>query len=243
MEAYGGSKKEAKVNLEMKIEEKNKEIRYGKQKQTGDIILADAVRNKIKERREAYDRNKGREHLRDSSAERDDEVFHSLLLPHKISQKKINQIFIPDVEAYRKWLEQAQYNKCQIKDPARHVPKMTYYSASTLNRIVRLVVAVIDEYYMYSEYKSPAIALKPFQIRTKEKTDEDFLIDGEVLRMLDMFKEMNESPKYPLDATYADIFTLALLTALRPGELRGLKKRDWNKKDCEITITSITRFK
>ena len=236
LEAYVGSKREAKINMEEKIEERNKEIRYGKQKRAGDISLADAVKDKIKERREAYDRNKGRERLRDSSAERDDEVFHSLLLPHKISKKKLNQIFVPDVEEYRTWLDRAQYDKCQIKDPARHVPKMTYYSASTLNRIVRLVVAAIDEYYMNSEYKSPAIALKPFQVTTKEKTDEDFLVDDEIYKVLEVFKQMRNSPRYPLDATYADIFTLALLTALRPGELRGLKKRDWNSKTYEIAI-------
>jgi len=63
LKAYGGSKREAKVNLELKIEEKNNEIRYGKQKKSGDIVLADAVKDVIKERREAYDRNKGREKL------------------------------------------------------------------------------------------------------------------------------------------------------------------------------------
>ena len=68
LEAYGGSKRGAKVNLEEKIEERNNEIRYGKQKRAGDITLEDAVKDKIKERREAYDRNKGRERLRDSSA-------------------------------------------------------------------------------------------------------------------------------------------------------------------------------
>lgn len=119
---------------------------------------------------------------------------------------------------------------------------MTYYSASTLNRIVRLVVAVIDEYYMHSEYKSPAVALKPFPVTTKEKTDEDFLVDDEIHRMFEVFKKMRSSPKYPLDATYADIFILALLTALRPGELRGLKKRDWYSKAHEVAITRTGEY-
>ncbi len=55
LEAYGGSKRGAKVNLEEKIEERNNEIRYGKQKRAGDITLEDAVKDKMKERREAYD--------------------------------------------------------------------------------------------------------------------------------------------------------------------------------------------
>lgn len=53
LEAYGGSKRGAKVNLEEKIEERNNEIRYGKQKRAGDITLEDAVKDKMKERREA----------------------------------------------------------------------------------------------------------------------------------------------------------------------------------------------
>ena len=36
-----------------KIEERNNEIRYGKQKGAGDITLEDAVKDKMKERREA----------------------------------------------------------------------------------------------------------------------------------------------------------------------------------------------
>lgn len=196
----------------------------------------------MNERRKAYDRNKGRERLRDSLAERDDEVFHSLLLPHKISKKKLNQIFIPDVEEHRKWLDRAQYDKCQIKDLARHVPKMTYYSTLTLNRIVRFVVEAIDEYYMHSEYKSPAVALKLFPVTTKEKADEDFLVDDEIHRMFEVFKKMRSSLRYPLDATCADIFILALLTALRPGELKGVKKRDWNNKTHEIAITRTGEY-
>ena len=52
LEAYGGSKRGAKVKDE-KIEERNNEIRYGKQKGAGDITLEDAVKDKMKERREA----------------------------------------------------------------------------------------------------------------------------------------------------------------------------------------------
>ena len=53
---------------------------------------------------------------------------------------------------------------------------------------------------------------------------------------------MRSSPRYPLDATYADIFILALLTALRSVELRGLKKRDWNSKAHEISITQTGEY-
>ena len=54
-EAYGGSKRGAKVNLEEKIEERNNEIRYGKQKRAGDITLEDAVKDKMKEHRAIID--------------------------------------------------------------------------------------------------------------------------------------------------------------------------------------------
>ena len=52
LEAYGGSKREAKVKDE-KIEERNNDIRYVKQMGAGDITLEDAVKDKMKQRRGA----------------------------------------------------------------------------------------------------------------------------------------------------------------------------------------------
>ena len=48
-----------------------------------------------------------------------------------------------DMEAYRKELSNARYDKHVTKK--KHEPEYVYYSASTLNRIIRLVVTAIDE--------------------------------------------------------------------------------------------------
>ena len=238
-EAYGNTQAAAKKGLLNKIEKVNAEIRYGKQKQNGEIILAQAVLNKIEERRCAYDRDKGREKIRDKTSERDMDVYRNLLLPYEISQKPINQIFPQDLEKYRKWLGNAQYDKCQIKDPERHKPNLQHYSASTLNRVIRLVVAVLDDFYRYSEYKSPTEALEPFKQHIRSKTEQDFLVDDEVGIALNYFAEKRKESKYLLDETYADMFSVALMLACRPGELRGLKKRDWDagKKNLHIRRT------
>lgn len=134
------------------------------QKQNGDISLGQGVLDKIEERRKAYDREKGRETIRDSTSDRDMDVYRKLLLPHEISRKQINQIFPRDLEKYRKWLEQAQYDKCQIKNPEKHQTNMQHYSASTLNRVIRLVKAVLEDFYRYSQYKTPTGALRPFNM-------------------------------------------------------------------------------
>ena len=60
-----------------------------------------------------------------------------------IADKKLNTIFMKDMEAYRKELSNARYDKRTTKK--KHEPEYAYYSASTLNRIIRLVVAAVDE--------------------------------------------------------------------------------------------------
>ena len=235
-EAHGRTQAEARKALMAKIEQVNQRIRYGEQKQTGDISLADAVLDKIKERQEAYDRNKGREKIRDVTSDRDMDVYRYLLSPHKIAKKKINQIFPADLTDYRKFLENAKYDKCRVKDPKKHKLNMQYYSASTLNRIIRLVVEVLDEYYRYSEYKSPTTALPTFSQSVRAKDESDFLMGGEIQTALDYFDKQRQNGKYELDGIYADMFSVALMLACRPGELRGLQKRDWDAERKELTI-------
>lgn len=236
IEAYGKTESTAKKALVAKIEQINNRIRYGEEKRTGDISLEDAVLDKIKERQDAYDRNKGRKKIRDVTSNRDMDVYRYLLLPHKIAKKKINQIFPADLTDYRKFLENAKYDKCRTKDPKKHKPNMQYYSASTLNRIIRLVVEVLDEYYRYSEYKSPTIALPTFSQSVKAKDENDFLMGEEIQTALDYFDKQRLKEKYELDGVYADMFSVALMLACRPGELRGLQKRDWDAERKELTI-------
>ena len=235
-EAYGSTKAEAKKILSDKIEKVNITIRYGEQKQNGDISLGQGVLDKIEERRKAYDREKGRETIRDSTSDRDMDVYRKLLLPHEISRKQINQIFPRDLEKYRKWLEQAQYDKCQIKNPEKHQTNMQHYSASTLNRVIRLVKAVLEDFYRYSQYKTPTGALQPFKQTIHSKTEQDFLVNDEIETALKYFKDKRSQNRYHLDETYADMFTIALMLACRPGELRGLKKRDWDPEKRNLYI-------
>lgn len=164
------------------------------------------------------------------------DVYHTLLRPHKIARKKVNQIFYADLVDYRKFLEKAKYDKCRTKDPKKHKPDMRYYSASTLNRIIRLVVEVLDEYYRYSEYKSPTEALPAFPQSIRQKEEKDFLMGDEFQAALDYFDEQRQNAKYRLDEVYADMFSIALMLACRPGELRGLRRCDWDEKRKELTI-------
>lgn len=236
MEAHGNTEAVARKALMEKIDEKNEEIRYGKKKENGEITLKEAVLAKIEERRTGYDRNKKREKIRDSTSQREMDVYKRLLLPHEISNKQIKQIFYKDLDDYRKFLETAQHDNCQIKDKKKHIPEMQYYSASTLNRVIRLVRSVIDEYYCHSEYKSPAEALTTFTQTVTPKTANDFLMGKEIQTVLDYFSFQREQGRYGLDATYADMFSLGLMLGCRPGELRGLKKRDWNVEQETLAI-------
>ena len=143
LEGSGKNRVDARAALEKNIEKRNEKIQYGMKKDNGEITLAEAVKLLIEKRSKEYDREKGREARRDVSTQRDWDVYRSLLCPFKIADKKLNTIFMKDMEAYRKELSNARYDKRTTKK--KHEPEYAYYSASTLNRIIRLVVAAVDE--------------------------------------------------------------------------------------------------
>ena len=234
LEGNGKNRVDARASLCTKIEKRNKEIEYGMKKDNGEITLAEAVKLLIEERSKEYDREKGREARRDVSTQRDWDVYRSLLCPFKIADKKLNTIFMKDMEAYRKELSNARYDQRTTKK--KHEPEYAYYSASTLNWIIRLVVAAVDEYYMYRPEKSTAVVLKQFKQSTPAKTEADFLVGDEFEKALRYFQQMREENKYSLDIRCADVFTIALLIGARPGEILGLRKRDWNGKTGELSI-------
>ena len=234
MEGSGKNRVDARAALQVNIEKRNERIQYGMKKDDGDITLAEAVKNLIEERAQEYDREKGREARRDVSTKREWDVFHSLLCPFEIANKKLNCIFVKDIETYRKQLSNARYDKHVTKK--KHEPEYVYYSASTLNRIIRLVVTAIDDYYLYRPEKSPAIVLKQFKQSVPAKTEEDFLIGDELPKVLSYFQQMRKEHKYELDPTCADLFTIALLIGAKPGEIFALQKRDWNGETKELRI-------
>ena len=234
IEGYGKSRSEARKAFENNIIKKNELIQYGMKQDTGDISLEEAVKNLIEERRQEYDRERGREARRDTSIRRDEDVLKSLLKPYPIAKKKVKEIYVSDLERYRKEIGNARYDKRKTKK--KHEPELVPYSASTLNRVIRLVTQVLDDYYLHREEKTPTAVLKPFKQIVKEKTEEDFLVGIEVKTALEYFRYVRDMQKYPLDSTYADLFITALLIGARPGELAGLKKRDWNLEMGEISI-------
>lgn len=89
---------------------------------------------------------------------------------------------------------------------------------------------------MYRPKKSPAVVLRQFKQSTPAKTEADFLVGDEIEKALRYFQQMREENKYPLDITCADVFTIALLIGARPGEILGLRKRDWSQKTGELSI-------
>lgn len=240
LEGYGKNRLEARCSLEKSLEKKNQVIQYGMKKDSGDITLAEAVLQLIEEREKEYDREKGREARRDTSSQRDRDVFKTLLEPFSISKKPINAIFVSDLDKYRKDLDNARYDKKRTKK--KHTPIMVPYSASSLNRIIRLVVQVLDEYYLYQDKKSPTAVLKQFKQTSRAKTEEDFLIGDEVKIALDYFRQAREQNQYSLDVTCADMFIVALLIGARPGEITGLRKRDWDPQYRELFIQRTSGY-
>ena len=93
VEGYGKNRSEARKAFENNIIKKNELIQYGMKQDNGDISLEEAVKNLIEERRQEYDRERGREARRDTSIRRDVDVLKSLLKPYPISRKKVKEIY------------------------------------------------------------------------------------------------------------------------------------------------------
>ena len=139
----------------------------------------------------------------------------------------MGQIFFRDVEEYRRWLSNAKHKKGG---------KEQYYSPTSLNRIIRLVNAAFDEFYKYSEKKSPSSVLEPFKQPLLKKEEDDFLIGDEVTTFLDYLDKVRTKKRFEMDPWYADIFAITIMTAGRPGELRGIKRKDWDEKKNILSI-------
>lgn len=240
IEGTGKNRVDARENLLKNIEKRNEIITYGRMRNAGYHTLYEAVLDLIKEREEEYDREREREARRDTSIQRDYDVCNSLLKPFTIAQKPINQIGIVDLQQYRNQLAKAQYDKKRTKK--KHEPEWTYYSASTLNRMIRLVVKVLDDFYLYKPQKTPTEVLTQFKQRRPEKTEDDFLIGNEVKTAIVYFREKRKEAQYPLDITYADMFILSILLGTRPGEIMGLKKKDWNPQNRELSILRTAEY-
>ena len=240
VEGIGKSRVDAKNNLLINIERQNQIFKNRSTLANPVCTLYDAVLNLIHERSEEVDRDRGREVRREVSIQRDYDVCNSLLKPFSISNKALDLITFEDLHRYRKELAAAQYDKKRTKKD--HKPEMVFYSASSLNRIIRLVTKVIDEYCLYQNIKSPSEILLPFKQRKTEKTEEDFLIGNEVKEAITYFRSKREEAKYFLDPTYADLFISGIYIGARPGEMRGLKKRDWNPELKELSIKRTAAY-
>lgn len=71
------------------------------------------------------------------------DCFKSLIQPFDISVIHLDDITVPDIEKYMHKLRNAKHDD-------------KYYSSSSLNRAMRLVKAVLDDYYRHSERRIPA---------------------------------------------------------------------------------------
>ena len=116
-------------------------------------------------------------------------------------------IFCRDLDNYMRWLETAQYDRGRGKTHC-----YLYYSASSLNRALRLVKSVIDDFYKYSPEKSPTDVLHFFKQHVRQKTSEDFLTGEEFEQAIHYFEYCRTERRYYMDLIYADVAILMMYT-------------------------------
>lgn len=237
LQGQGSSKIAALNALRKNVGKENELIQYGEQKESGNITLIAAVKDLIHERTQEYDRTKGREARRDSSIARDQDSLKYLIAPSPIGKKKLMHIFCRDLDNYMNWLANAQYDRGRGKTHCYQ-----YYSSSSLNRALRLVKAVIDDFYKYRPEKSPTDVLHFFKQHVRPKTSEDFLTGEEFEQAIHYFEHCRDERRYYMDPTYADAAILMMYTGLRPGEAIGLRVENWDPTTGILHITHTGRY-
>ena len=237
LQGQGNNKRDALNALRKNVERENNLIQYGEQKESGDITLIAAVQDLIHERAQEYDRSKGREARRDSSIARDQDSLKYLITPSPIGKKKLTHIFCRDLDNYMHWLANAQYDRGRGKTHSYQ-----FYSASSLNRAIRLVKSVIDDFYKYRPEKSPTDVLHFFKQHVRSKTSEDFLTGEEFEQAIRYFEYCRDERRYYMDPIYADLAILMMYTGLRAGEALGLRVENWDPTTGILHITHTGRF-
>ena len=146
-------------------------------------------------------------------------------------------IFCRDLDNYMRWLETAQYDRGRGKTHC-----YLYYSASSLNRALRLVKSVVDDFYKYRPEKSPTDVLHFFKQHVRQKTSEDFLTGEEFEQAIHFFEYCRDERRYYMDPVYADVAILMMYTGLRAGEAIGLRVENWDPTTGILHITHTGRY-
>jgi integrase len=235
IEAYGDTQKAAEQAYTQKLEARNAEIllaieeenarkSFAERKAMGNITVAEAVEARLKERETEITENKGRP-VRDSTISCDRSAFKTLIQNHKIGAIKIKDITIYNLMEWRK--DTQNYISVTRKKPL---------SASYKDRAYALLNYIFNDYYRFRGEKNPFDANEPWTQKRPHKTKNDFLV-GEELNTFIQYCEYRKKEKYyPLDALLADMFILQLLLYRRPGEIRGLKVKDWKPSSNTLSI-------
>ncbi len=237
LQGQGSSKRAALNALRKNVDKENELIQYGEQKENGKISLIEAIEDLIQERAQEYDRAKKREARRDSSISRDQDSLKYLISPSPIGKKELSHIFCRDLDNYMHWLANAQYDRGRGKTHSYQ-----FYSASSLNRALRLVKSVIDNFYKYRPEKSPTDVLHFFKQYSRPKTSEDFLTGKEFEQAIHYFEYCRAERRYYMDPVYADIAILMMYTGLRTGEAIGLRVENWDPTTEILHITHTGRY-
>lgn len=235
IEAYGDTQKAAEQAYTQKLETRNAEIllaieeenarkSFAERKAMGNVTVTEAVEARLKERETEIAESKGRA-VRDTTISCDRSAFKTLIQSHRIGAIKIKDITIYDLVEWRK--DTQNYISTTRKKPL---------SASYKDRSYALLSYVFKDYYRFREEKNPFDAIEPWTQKRPRKTKNDFLV-GEELNAFIKYCEYRKSENlYPLDSLLADMFILQLLLYRRPGEIRGLKVRDWDSATNTLSI-------
>ena len=243
-----------------KAEIEQDKIIYGQKVANGEITLAEAVLNELKLKKDQYDVTRKKQKVVDETIEMVERACKTFIIDAEIGKKQVNMLFKPELMVWRNSLSKemyeihrmtesqiASYNRAEKKAMAAKTkeeadailfglkrPEFRHYSASYINRAIRVVKDVVNKLYENSKDPSPAANLSIYKVVAEAKTEDDFLI-GEEFPQFVRFLMTKYRTKYPynrrrkiLVPVYAALFLVSMATGIRPGEALALRKRDFD---------------
>lgn len=213
-QATAKTEEEAYQKWKKKVEERNELILYGRKKKSGEVQLYDAIRDKINEYAlTPRDGRKGEIMLKDSTLNRMSQILENQIAETKLAKKQVREITSKDMI---QWKAEMNAMKSRRKKPL---------SASVKMRAYNLIRDVMEE---YRPEDNPMTGLKTWHQKANKRTKKNVLLPPEILSVEKYCNLKMEFPETKMDSTYAAVTLIMLYCYPRPGEVYGLRCRDWH---------------
>ncbi len=230
-QAYGSSEEQTIHNWNQKVESRNYEIEYGEKKKSGNIMVYEACKSMIDDWESGIPRELVKEDkvLTDSSIKRLRVTLEHQIKPTKLSKILVKEVLPIDCDRWRDDVNRMKSRTGKL------------LSDSTKQRAYALLDDTFD-YYLKHENPMHKASKKGWHQKANTKTKNNVLQPQEIIKVEAYCHNKMMNPQTRQDSTYATMTLVMIYCYMRPGELYGLRKRDWESVRSVLHINRTGKY-